>query len=222
MTISTQITDNLRTLPLHIELSLQNSKISKSNEIRDCVYRILCVRIQKFAQASLLLRDQGFAEPGIVMLRSIYESHLWLCWILLSDENAQYYWDIGKREAALTAGNLVGKFGLKVRDVGDPNTFRKVYSDREAKSVTLPKFAQISKEVGLEKFHSMCYPFISCVAHGNPISLGEGLIKAGRGEKIPIGASQLNSEVFDMIAEMVSPQLILTINSWAKNRETKL
>jgi Family of unknown function (DUF5677) len=209
---------NLRELPERVGRAFQIPQILTSQERRDAIFRILCHRLIKFAQAAQLLRDQGYCEAGIVILRSIYETHLWMRWILKSEERSVQYWDVGRREAARHAGMLVDQYGINVGEVEDPETFQKVYSDTAAKHLELPRFSKLVRDGGLERLHGLVYPFLSWMAHGNPLSIGEGLLLARDGKTLPAGASDLNSEAFDLLAGILSTATMQTVEAWAERR----
>jgi len=76
----------------NIYIKAEITAIERALDRKDNMHQALfidLVRVIKFFDAYLLLVRNGYGEPAACLIRSIYETDLWMRWSLISRENAE-------------------------------------------------------------------------------------------------------------------------------------
>ena len=145
-------------------------------DLRDQVLIITLARVLKYCDAYLLLARQGFGEPAACLLRSVLEGNLWIRWSLMSLDNAQRYFDAGKGEGIRMLDLLLSKNLMRIEHAPDPQLIRTMLKD-SLKKERLPKWDVMANQAGLGDLYALVYPFLSAMAHGSLLFLGERMEK---------------------------------------------
>ena len=146
--------------------------IRKPKNLQHQILLLSLSRAIKYFDAYLLLAKNGYGEPGISLLRSIFEASLWMRWILISNANAERYYNSSKGEAIRIAQKNIGRGLAKIKNAPDPEIMKKMLED-EARKNTLPKWEDMAKETGMMDLYVLVYKMMSAMSHGTFLFLGE-------------------------------------------------
>lgn len=163
---------------LHEELKhVYDDLINKHNRdnLSHKILLILLARVCKYFSSYLILIKEGFGEPASNLIRSIFESSLWMRWILLDNSNAQKYFDLSKGEASRLASSNIGTGYFKIKNAPDPDAFKSLLED-ESKNNKTPQWVDLAKETKMTLHYKLFYKPLSVMSHGTMMFLGERLV----------------------------------------------
>lgn len=184
-----------------------------ANDIRHQVVFISLVRVIKYFDAYLLLAENGYGEPAASLLRSIYEASLWMRWSVISDGNAQRYFDASKGEALRWGDKLFNRGLAQLANAPDQEEAKRLVKS-SLKSFRLPTWEELAKDTGLADLHAVIYPMLSAMSHGSMLFLGERIL----GDKsVSPEPDEMNIELFIPIANNVLLDCSRVCHDWIVN-----
>jgi len=188
----------------------------KPDDLQHQILLLSLSRIIKYFDAYLLLSKNGFGEPGITLLRSLFEASLWMRWILISKENAQKYFDSSKGEAIRIAQRNYGRGLLKIENAPEPEIIKKMLED-EAKKYILPKWEDITKDTGMMDLYVLVYKMMSAMSHGTFLFLGEKFMD----QRVSPDPDYKNIEPFYEIANNLLRDCYIVAEMWIEENKIR-
>lgn len=186
---------------------------------KDLQHQILLLslsRVIKYFDAYLLLAKNGYGEPGISLLRSIFEASLWMRWILISKSNAEKYYNSSKGEAIRIAQKNIGRGLAKIKNAPDPELIKKMLEDESRKN-TLPKWEDMAKETGMMDMFVLVYKMMSAMAHGTFLFLGERFMD----QRVSPDPDYKNIEPYYEIANNLFRDCYFVAEIWIKENKIR-
>jgi hypothetical protein len=141
----------------------------------DLQHQILLLSLSracKYFNAYLMLIKNGFGEPAVNLVRSLFETSLWMRWVIIDRENAKKYHEAGKGEAVRIANLNVGRGLAKLDGVDNPELAKKMLADESRKN-RLPEWKDLAKDTGMMDLYAIFYKYTSAMCHGTLLFLGE-------------------------------------------------
>jgi Family of unknown function (DUF5677) len=197
---------------------IYNSLIPKRDPT-DLQHQILLLqlfRVIKYFDAYLMLAKNGYGEPAVNLLRSVFESSLWMRWIIINEDNANKYFNASKGEAIRIMQKLIGRGLATIKNSPDPELTKKMLND-EARNNILPKWEQISDETGMKDMYVLIYKFLSAMSHGSLLFLGERIIN----KTLSPNSDYDNIESFIAIANNLLRDCFLVSKIWIVEKKIR-
>lgn len=188
----------------------------EANNLQHQILLLSLSRAIKYFNAYLLLAKNGFGEPGINLLRSLFEASLWMRWIIISKENAERYYNASKGEAIRISQKLFGRGLAKIVNAPDPDLIRKMLED-EAKKNTLPKWEDLAKETGMMDLYALIYKMMSAMSHGTFLFLGERFMD----QRITPDPDYKNIEPYYEVANNLLRDCYLVAEIWIEENKIR-
>lgn len=195
-----------------------NCLIPKRNP-KDLQHQILLLslsRVCKYFDAYLILAKNGYGEPAVNILRSIFEASLWMRWILIKKENAERYFNSSKGEAIRIAQKNIGRGLAKIKNAPDPELMKKMLED-EAKRNTLPRWEELATETGMMDMYVLIYKFMSAMSHGTFLFPGERFMD----QRVSPNPDFKNIEPFIPIANNLLRDCVLVAEIWIEENKIR-
>jgi len=154
------------------------SSIEYLNSIRDnkniqhTVLIVSLARVIRYFDAYIELVEKGYVEPSATLLRSIYDTLLWMRWSLLSNKNAEIYYNIFRQELKKTLNKLMSKIIINLNNAPNQEEAKRILKEETTK-ITMPKLSDMAVDVGYGDFHALTYTTLSAMSHGSFISFDE-------------------------------------------------
>ena len=189
--------------------------------IRDQVLAISLTRILKYAEAFVLLGRSGYGEPAACLLRSVFEGYLWIRWSVLSQENAEAYFNSGKGEGIRMLDKLIGRGLVAIKnrisgEIPSPELIQAMLKD-ELKGSLAPAWVKMAKDADLSDLFALIYPILSGMAHGSLLFLGERMERA----TVSPDANWDNIGPFLPIANNLMLDSFRVTERWIRQREVE-
>jgi Family of unknown function (DUF5677) len=157
-------------LGYYADFSKRHFNGPKENAILFCLDRAIdlasgCVQV---AQAQL-------PESSITLMRGLLENLFWICWILLSDKNAQRFVDAGINELEKQLRILLEKGeGRVIDDLTGDDISREMLEEARMQEIgKMPKVEEVARVAGLEKLYDRYYRFASQYTHGHTFGISK-------------------------------------------------
>jgi|GEM_PF-1831776 len=185
--------------------------IQKRNQ-KDLQHQILLLslsRVCKYFDAYLMLAKNGYGEPAINLLRSIFEASLWMRWIIISKENAEKYYNSSKGEAIRIAQKNIERDLAKIKNAPDPELFKKLLDD-EARKIILPRWQDLANETGMMDTYVLVYKYMAAMCHGTFLFLGERFMN----QRVSPNPDFKNIESFIPFANNLLRDCVLVAKIW--------
>jgi len=189
--------------------------ISEKRNKKDVQHQVLfisLVRVVKYFDAYLLLARNGYGEPAVCLLRSIFEASLWMRWSLKKYENAEIYFNASKAEAIRMLEITISKNLGRIKDTPDPELVRQLLKSK-IKEYKLPGWHKMANDTDLGDLYAMIYPLLSAMSHGTMMFLGERV----KNMEVSPEADQKNIKPFIAIAHNLLRDCYLVCRQWIIN-----
>ena len=187
--------------------------IRTPSDLQHQILLLSLARVLKYFDAYLLLAKNGYGEPGITLLRSIFEASLWMRWILISKTNAEKYYDSSKGEAIRIAQKNIGRVLAKIENAPDPEILKKMLDDEARKNI-LPKWEDIAKDTGMMDLYVLVYKMMSAMSHGTFLFLGERFMD----QKVSPDPDHKNIAPFYEIANNLLRDCCIVAEMWIEEK----
>ena len=191
-------------------------EIEKNRNANDTQHQVLMlslVRAIKYFDAYLMLVENGYGEPAATLVRSIYETNLWMRWSLVKKENADRYFNASKGETLRMAKKLNDRGLARFVNAQNREEMTNLVIG-EIKAFEMPRWEELARESGLSDLHALVYPILSGMSHGNLLSMGERILED---KKVSPLADEKNIELFIPIANNVFRDCHLLCEEWIVN-----
>jgi hypothetical protein len=192
--------------------------ISKRNP-KDLQHQILLLSLSracKYFDGYLMLAKNGYGEPAVNLLRSIFEASLWMRWILISKENAKKYYNSSKGEAIRIAQKNIGRGLAKIKNAPDPGLMKKMLDDEARKNI-LPRWEDLANETGMMDMYVLVYKFMAAMCHGTFLFLGERFMN----QRVSPDPDFKNIEPFIPIANNLLRDCVLVAEMWIEENKIR-
>jgi len=186
------------------------------NDLQHQVLFICLIRVVKYFESYLLLAKNGYGEPAVCILRSIFEALIWMRWSLLDYKNAEIYFNSSKAEAINMCEILISKNIAKIKNVPDPEKVKQILKSR-VKQNKLPCWKYMADKSGLGDLYALIYPFLSAMSHGTMMFLGDRLKK----HELSPEADSENISLFIPIAHNIFRDCDLVCKEWILNGQLR-
>ncbi|KAF0148409.1 MAG: hypothetical protein FD143_2872 [Ignavibacteria bacterium] len=180
-----------------------------TNDLQHKILLMLLARVCKYFDAYLLLIKEGYGEPGSNLIRSIFESILWMRWIIISEDNAQKYFDLSKGELIRIALTNIGNGYFKPKNVPDTEAFKSLLKD-ESQNYKLPNWTELAKTTNMMKHYNLFYKYLATISHGTFMFLGERIVDL----KISPDPDDKNILPFIVLANNFTRDCMLVTKIW--------
>ena len=145
------------------------------NGIREKAVIFCLQRSYEIAQGVIALARTNYLAAIKLLDRGIFECFIWIRWITISIENAQYFHDIGENEIRrIMRKNLAKGHGKIVDKIIKTDKTKEFLTSETMKDIPKRKSLEdIAKEASLEKLYTMFYGPMSVEAHGVNFGLSD-------------------------------------------------
>jgi hypothetical protein len=159
------------------------------NDKRHFIIMVLLKRANRFLRGYINLVRSELSEPGMALVRSIFEANLLIRWCLKDENNAIKYKDEGISEVMRMFKNLSNKNYFDESKQRTINITLEKYKDKKD---SFTKWKTFAKETGMTDHFNVFYPLLSAMSHGSLMSISGQVEKkeiSGDSDFIVINAS---------------------------------
>jgi hypothetical protein len=142
------------------------NSIRNIKNIQHTVIIISFARVIQYFDAYIELVERGFVEPSATLLRSIYHTVIWMRWSLLSDNNAQIYFNIGQQELKRILNKLTSKKIVNFGNTPNQEETKTILKEITSK-IPMPQVSDMAIDVGYGEYHALTYNTLSAISHGS-------------------------------------------------------
>jgi hypothetical protein len=138
---------------------------------------VICLsKVCKDVDAYIILGELGYGEQSAIIIRSMFETTLWMRWVLISERNTKIFYDTPKVETKKMFNKIYGRDLVKLKNAPDPELIKKFLKE-DLKHIIVPTTDDLAKDTNMEDLKALIYPQLSALSHGGYASHGEYIVK---------------------------------------------